>query len=68
MVYPQRAGAARPRPPIDARERSGTTVVQRLKIVRDAPECYASDERFLCRIETCDWRVRCRRLIAEWKR
>lgn len=42
--------------------------VRAIQAARGEEPCFRSDARLLCRNQACEWRAKCLRLVAEWKR
>ena len=43
-------------------------LVRAIQRARGHEICFLSDTRMECLDSTCEWRVLCRRLMAEWRR
>ena len=42
--------------------------IRAIQAARGEEPCFMSEKRLVCKIEDCEWRGECRRLIAAWKR
>jgi len=47
---------------------SETVMVRAIQAARGEEVCFRTELRLQCTYESCEWRRRCRRLVAEWKR
>ncbi len=47
---------------------SDSSVLRVNQIARGKESCFMTDKRLLCKDEGCDWREKCCRLIAVWRR
>ena len=45
-----------------------TDQIRTIQIQLGQDPCFLTNKRLLCREEACEWKHRCRRLIAVWKR
>lgn len=43
-------------------------LVWAIQRARGEDACFLGDTRFQCRDSECEWRDKCRRLVAEWRR
>lgn len=54
--------------PMSAVMGSDVGLVRAIQTTRGDDPCFMTEKRLLCKVEACEWRKDCRRLMAVWKR